>query len=374
MTAGLLGGGSRHGGSPSVCGCVTSGGTESILTAIRTTRDFFAAHKGISSPEMVVAVSAHAAVYKAANYFGIKLVRVPVDAALQMDVAATRRAVTPNTVLIYTSAPGFPHGVVDNIPALAAVATSAGCGLHVDACLGGFLLPFAPKAGWRSCGQLPPWDFRVPGVTSMSVDTHKYGLAQKGSSVLLYANAELRRHQYTAVTEWSGGLYISPSSAGSRPGGLIAQTWASLMHMGEEGYVAAAKRVLTAADELAAGIARIPGLAVLGKHTMVVAWKSTDSGVNIYTVNDVLTASGGWHLNALQRPAALHFCVTPANAEAVPQLLGDLAQAVAKVRAEKGKGGVKGGMAPVYGLAGSLPDRGAVGDILKLAQDVMLDG
>jgi sphinganine-1-phosphate aldolase len=397
MTAGLLGGGSR-GGSPSVCGCVTSGGTESILTAIRTTRDFFAAHKGISSPEMVVAVSAHAAVYKAANYFNIKLVLVPVDAALQMDVAATRRAVTPNTVLIYASAPGFPHGVVDNIPALAAIATSAGCGLHVDACLGGFLLPFAPKAGWRSCGQLPPWDFRVPGVTSMSVDTHKYGLAQKGSSVLLYANAELRRYQYTAVTEWSGGLYISPSTAGSRPGGLIAQTWASLMarlcivffclspvlrmltwtlpraqHMGEEGYVAAAKRVLSAADELAAGIARIPGLAVLGKHTMVVAWKSTDSGVNIYSVNDVLTASGGWHLNALQRPAALHFCVTPANAEAVPQLLGDLAQAVAKVRAEKGKGG-KGGMAPVYGLAGSLPDRGAVGDILKLAQDVMLDG
>ena len=374
MTAGLLGGGSRHGGSPSVCGCVTSGGTESILTAIRTTRDFFAAHKGISRPEMIVAVSAHAAVYKAANYFGIQLVRVPVDAALQMDVAATRRAVTPNTVLIYASAPGFPHGVVDNIPALAAIATSAGCGLHVDACLGGFVLPFAPKAGWRSCGQLPPWDFRVPGVTSMSVDTHKYGLAQKGSSVLLYANAELRRFQYTAVTEWSGGLYISPSTAGSRPGGLIAQTWASLMHMGEEGYVAAAKRVLSAADELAAGIARIPGLAVLGKHTMVVAWKSTDSGVNIYTVNDVLAASGGWHLNALQRPAALHFCVTPANAEAVPQLLSDLAQAVAKVRAEKGNGSVKGGMAPVYGLAGSLPDRGAVGDILKLAQDVMLDG
>ena len=229
MTASILGGGSRHGGSPSVCGCVTSGGTESILTAIRTTRDFFVEHKGISSPEMVVAVSAHAAVYKAAQYFGIKLVRVPVDSALQMDTASTRRAVTPNTVLIYASAPGFPHGIVDNIPALAAIAQAAGCGLHVDACLGGFLLPFAPKAGWRSGGQLPPFDFRVPGVTSMSVDTHKYGLAQKGSSVVLYANPELRRYQYTAVTEWSGGLYISPSTAGSRPGGLIAQTWASLM-------------------------------------------------------------------------------------------------------------------------------------------------
>ena len=380
MTASLLGGGARHGGSPSVCGCLTSGGTESILTAVRTTRDFFADVKGVHEPEMIVAVSAHAAVFKASHYFGVKLVTVAVDSNLQMDVSATRRAVTANTVLIYASVPGFPHGVVDNVPALAKIARDAGCGLHVDACLGGFVLPFAAKAGWRSAnGQLPAFDFRVPGVTSMSVDTHKYGLAQKGSSVLLYATPELRRYQYTAVTEWSGGLYISPSAAGSRPGGLIAQTWASLLHMGEEGFVAAAKRVLFAADQLAVGIARIPGLVVLGKqHTMVVAWKSTDSAVNIYNVNDVMStpAGGGWHLNALQRPPALHFCVTPANADSVPQLLADLARAVAQVKAARksGGGGTKGGKAPIYGLGGSLPDRGAVGDILKLAQDVMLDG
>ncbi len=228
MTAAMLGGG--PGGARSVCGCVTSGGTESILTAIRATRDFFADVRGISEPEMIVAVSAHAAVYKAAQYFNIRLVRVPVDANLQMDVAATRRAVTKNTILIYASAPGFPHGVVDDVVALSDVARAAGAGLHVDACLGGFVLPFAAKAGWRRGEGLGrPFDFRVPGVTSMSADTHKYGLAQKGSSVLLYANPELRRYQYTAVTEWSGGLYISPSAPGSRPGGLIAQTWASLV-------------------------------------------------------------------------------------------------------------------------------------------------
>jgi len=372
MTASMLGGGAR--GATSVCGCVTSGGTESILTALRTTRDFMRSTRGIWDAEIVVAESAHAAVYKAASYFNLRLVRVPVDKlTLQMDVLATRRAVTRNTVLIYASAPGFPHGVVDDVQALAEVAQSAGCGLHVDACLGGFVLPFAKKAGWRhGVGLGRPFDFSVAGVTSMSVDTHKYGLAQKGSSVLLYANPELRRAQYTAVTEWSGGLYISPSAAGSRPGGLIAQTWASLVHMGESGFVAAAQRVLEAADTLAAGVRTIPGLQVLGQHTMVVAFRSQEPGVNIFQVNDELT-SRGWHLNALQRPAALHFCVTPANSDAVPALLRELRAAVDAVRAAKGKA-APGGMAPVYGLAGGLPDRGAVGDLLKGVQDIMLDG
>jgi sphinganine-1-phosphate aldolase len=370
MTAGLLGGGS---GTP-VVGCLTSGGTESILTAIRATRDYFAQQKGVSEPEMVVAASAHAAVYKAASYFGIRLVRVPVDpASLQMDLRAVRRAVNGNTILVYASAPGFPHGVVDDVEALAAITRSAGCGLHVDACLGGFVLPFAAEAGWAwrgsGDGALRRFDFSVAGVTSMSVDTHKYGLAQKGSSVLLYASAALRRCQYTAVTEWTGGLYISPSAAGSRPGGLAAQTWASLVHLGREGFVASARRTLFAADELASGIGAIPGLAVLGAHSMIVAWASAEAGLNILQVNDALSAKG-WHLNALQKPAALHFCVTPANAGAVPQLLEDLRAAVADVRSGAV---VSGGMAPVYGLAGGLPDRGVVCDLLKGVQDIMLD-
>lgn len=200
MTASVLGGG--PGGSPRVCGVMTSGGTESICTAIRATRDFF----GKEQPEMVVAASAHAAVYKAASYFNIRLVKVPVDAAQRMDLAAVRRAVNKHTILVYCSAPGFPHGAVDDVPSLAAIALAAGCGCHVDACLGGFVLPFATAAGHPKLGS-QRFDFSVPGVTSMSVDTHKYGLAQKGSSVLLYSSPELRRCQYTAVTDWSGGLY-----------------------------------------------------------------------------------------------------------------------------------------------------------------------
>lgn len=234
MTAALLGGGPR--GRASVCGCLTSGGTESILTAIRATRDFFAQQRGSASqPELIAATSAHAAVHKACAYFGIRLVTVPVEAgSYRMDVNAARRALTANTIMLYASAPGFPHGVVDDVPALAALARSAGVALHVDACLGGFVLPFAAAAAaggpaGRPRRGPPPFDFSVAGVTSMSADTHKFGMSHKGSSVLLYANAELRRCQYTAVTDWSGGLYISPSAAGSRPGGLIAQTWASLM-------------------------------------------------------------------------------------------------------------------------------------------------
>jgi sphinganine-1-phosphate aldolase len=362
MTATMLGC-SPAGPNPNVCGLMTSGGTESILTAIRATRDYSRDVRGIKAPEMIVAISAHAAVYKAADYFGIELVRVGVDARFRMDVDAVRRAITGNTILIYASTPGYPHGAVDDVQALAAIAKKRKCCLHVDACLGGFVLPFASS--------IKPFDFRVDGVTSMSVDTHKYGLAQKGSSVVLYNSAALRQYQYTAVMDWSGGLYISPSQAGSRSGGLIAQTWAALMHMGREGYQRVADAVIAGARELRAGLSEIDGLKVLGEDvSMVVAWGSSDPALNIYTVNDVMVKKG-WHLSVLQAPPALHMCLTSANVASVRQLCGDLAAAVKETRA-LGKGKVDGGKAPIYGLAGGLPDRGTVGDILKDVQDLML--
>ena len=312
---------------------------------------------------MIVAISAHAAVYKAADYFGIELVRVGVDENFRMDINAVRRAVNGNTILIYASTPGYPHGAVDDVQALAAIAKRRTCCLHVDACLGGFVLPFASS--------IKPFDFRVDGVTSMSVDTHKYGLAQKGSSVVLYNSAALRQYQYTAVMDWSGGLYISPSQAGSRSGGLIAQTWAALMHMGREGYQRVADAVIAGARERRAGLSEIDGLKVLGEDvSMVVAWGSSDPSLNIYTVNDVMVKKG-WHLSVLQAPPALHMCLTSANVASVRQLCVDLAIAVKETRA-LGKGKVDGGKAPIYGLAGGLPDRGTVGDILKDVQDLML--
>lgn len=372
MTAELLGGGSS--GNPQVCGLMTSGGTESILTAIRATRDYMRANRGISQPEMIVAVSAHAAVYKAAEYFGIHLVRVGVDKHFRMDIAAVRRAVNRNTILIYASAPGYPHGALDPVEDLANLARRRGVCLHVDACLGGFVLPFAAAASVADV-EIPPFDFRIAGVTSMSVDTHKYGLAQKGSSVVLYSSSVLRQYQYTAVMDWSGGLYISPSQAGSRSGGLIAQTWAALVHLGRQGYEDIAGTVLRGAIKLREGISRISGLELLGCDVnMIVAWGSSDPAINIYVVNDIMVTKG-WHLSVLHSPPALHMCLTSANVESVPRLLVDLRNAMEDVREllkGKSKNHVVGGKAPIYGLAGGLPDRGLIADILKDVQDLML--
>ena len=366
MTADFLGGGCK--GNPDVCGLMTSGGTESILTAIRASRDYMRATRGITQPEMIVAISAHAAVYKAAEYFDIHLVKVGVDDQFRMDVAAVRRAMNRNTILVYASAPGYPHGTVDPVEDLAKLARRRGVCLHVDACLGGFVLPFAGHAE----SSIQPFDFRVEGVTSMSVDTHKYGLAQKGSSVVLYSSPTLRQYQYTAVMDWSGGLYISPSQPGSRSGGLIAQTWAALMHVGRRGYEEIAASVLRGALELREGISTIPGLEVLGSDvTMVVAWRSSDPDVNIYVVNDVMVTKG-WHLSVLHSPPALHMCLTPANVESTQRLLTDLRDAVKEVRDNLGNGSIAGGKAPIYGLAVGVPDRGLIGDFLKDVQDLML--
>ena len=366
MTASLLGGCSAT--NPDVCGLMTSGGTESILTAIRATRDYMRVVRHVRRPEMIVAVSAHAAVYKAAEYFNIQIVRVPVDKDFRMDVDATARAIRKNTILIYASAPGYPHGVIDPVEKLAALAKKNGVCLHVDACLGGFVLPFISSSN-RTSSEL--FDFRAPGVTSMSADTHKYGLSQKGSSVVLYASALLRQYQYTAVMDWSGGLYISPSQPGSRPGGLIAQSWASLLHLGRKGFQMITKRICNAAVLLRAGISSIDGLQVLGSDvTMVVAWGSTDPLLDIYVVNDIMITKG-WHLSVLHTPAALHMCITPANIECVPELLSDLKAAVDEAR-NSNDGCISGGKAPIYGLAGALPDRDLVGDILKDVQDLML--
>ena len=366
MTASLLGGCSAT--NPGVCGLMTSGGTESILTAIRATRDYMRATRHIRRPEMIVAVSAHAAVYKAAEYFNIRIVRVPVDKDFRMDADATARAIRKNTILIYASAPGYPHGTVDPVEKLGALAKKNGVCLHVDACLGGFVLPFIPSS---KQSPLPMFDFRAPGVTSLSVDTHKYGLSQKGSSVVLYASSLLRQYQYTAVMDWSGGLYISPSQPGSRSGGLIAQTWASLLHLGRNGYKVMTEKICSAAARLRAGISQIRGLQVLGSDvTMVVAWGSTDPLLDIYVVDDIMLTKG-WHLSVLHTPAALHMCITPANLERVPELLSDLREAVDEAQNSNDEG-ISGGKAPIYGLAGALPDRDLVGDILKDVQDLML--
>ena len=189
---------------------------------------------------MVAPVTAHAAFDKAAQYFKIKLRKVPVDSSFRADLNAVKKAINSNTVVVIGSAPAFPHGVVDPIEEMSELARAKKIPFHTDACLGGFILPFARKLGYK----VPKFDFNLPGVTSISVDTHKYGYAAKGTSVILYRNAKIRHHQFFTVTNWPGGMYFSPTFAGSRPGGLSAAAWAALVSIGEKGYLEAARRII----------------------------------------------------------------------------------------------------------------------------------
>ncbi|KAG0564376.1 hypothetical protein M758_8G101900 [Ceratodon purpureus] len=360
MTASFLGSKLEASGGQ-VCGNMTSGGTESILMAVKSTRDFMKATRGITAPEMIIPESAHSAYDKAAQYFNIKLRRAPVGANLRADVKAMKRLINRNTIMLVGSAPGFPHGLIDPIEELSALALEYKICLHCDLCLGGFVLPFAKKLGYP----IPPFDFRVPGVTSISVDVHKYGLGPKGTSIVLYRNHELRKHQFVAVTEWSGGLYVSPSMAGSRAGALIAAAWASMMSLGENGYSQITRKIMEAARNIKLGIGDIEGLYVLGEPDMtVVAFASKE--VNIYKVNEAM-ADRGWSLNALHKPSSVHICVTLQHVDTVDAFLNDLKGSVEYVRENPGK--YEDGMAPIYGAAATLPDRGTIRDILVAYMD-----
>jgi sphinganine-1-phosphate aldolase len=360
MTAGMLGAGQTE---DEITGTVSSGGTESILLAMKTYRDWAFATKGITQPEMIVPTTAHAAFDKASQYFKIKMVRVPVKDDFRADVEATRAAVSKNTIVIVGSAPPFPHGVIDPIEELSEIARQTGMGFHTDACLGGFLLPWAEKLGYP----VPPFDFRLPGVTSMSADTHKYGYAAKGTSVVLYRGADLRRFQYYITTEWPGGLYLSPTLAGSRPGALSAACWAAMVSMGESGYLEAAGRILETAVEIKKGIAGIPELYVLGDPLFVIAFAS--DSLDIYAVSDVM-GKMGWSLNGLQNPPALHLAITLRQTQPglVEKFLSDLRAAVEYV---KGHPQMQGSMGPVYGMASNISLRGMVQEVLKGILDTM---
>ncbi|KAE8272252.1 hypothetical protein A4X09_0g23 [Tilletia walkeri] len=331
-------------------GSTTSGGTESILMACRTMREWGRTVKGITEPEMILPASAHAAFFKAGDYFGIKVHQIPVDPVTRkVLLPKVKRAINKNTILIVGSAPNFPDGIIDPIPALASMAKRANVGLHVDCCLGSFLVPFLERAGLPS----EPFDFRVDGVTSISCDTHKYGFAPKGSSVVMYRSAALRRHQYYVQADWAGGVYASPAIAGSRPGSLIAGTWAALMAMGEEGYTQSCKEIVGAARTIEQRIREeIKDLRIMGRPLVSVVAFHSAGKVSIYDVGDGMSKKG-WHLNALAtEPPGIHIACTKLTVPVVDQFVSDLKATVAEVKKTK-KGGPQGNMAALYGLGSS---------------------
>jgi glutamate/tyrosine decarboxylase-like PLP-dependent enzyme len=362
MTANMLGA-AKVEAPDDVVGTVSSGGTESILLAMKTYRDWALDTKGITKPELIIPVTAHAAFEKAAQYFGIKLIKVPVGPDFRADVEAMRKAINANTIAMAGSAPSFPHGVIDPIEELSYLAREKGIGFHTDACLGGFVLPWAERLGY----EVPKFDFRLPGVTSMSVDTHKYGYAAKGTSVVLYRNPAFRHYQYYITSEWPGGLYFSPTFAGSRPGALSAVCWAGMISIGENGYLNATRAILETAEKIKTGIQEIPELRIMGEPLWVIAFASGE--LDIYQLMDRMTQKH-WSLNGLHKPSCVHIALTLRHTQTgvAERFLEDLTEAVAYVKENPGE---SKGMAPVYGMAANIPFRGMVSDMLQKYLDLL---
>jgi len=308
---------------PEATGNLTSGGTESILMAVKAAKHFFQKqHPTESNPEVVLAASAHPAFHKACDYFGLKAVVIPVDEQFRAIPSAYEQAISPRTALIVASAPSYPQGIIDPIEAIAAIAASNGVLCHVDACVGGFLLPFLEDKGVP----IPPFDFRLPGVTSISTDIHKYGFAAKGASLVLYRSPELRKCQFYAYTDWSGGIYASPSLVGTRPGGASAAAWAMLYYMGRKGYQEKALQSLVTAERLRTAIRQIPELKILGQPRASLFAIASDQ-LDIYEIGDELSLKG-WYIDRQQLPPSLHLTITPAHATVVQEFLADLEEAV----------------------------------------------
>jgi sphinganine-1-phosphate aldolase len=306
-------------------GLISSGGTGSICHALLAYRDHAAATRGIDRPNVIKPETAHPAFDKACHLFGIELRVAPVDPdTTQVDTAWVADAVDERTVAIIGSACNYGYGTVDPIEALSDIALDRGVGLHVDGCLGGWILPFGQELGY----DIPLFDFRVPGVTSISADTHKYGYALKGTSVLSFRDKALRNAQYFFNTSWSGGKYCSPGMDGSRSGGLLAATWASMIQLGREGYRGYAEQIFATSAAMQAAVRSHDELRILGSPTFLFSF--TSDRFDIYHVNDAMRLKG-WRFNGQQYPNALHMAVTrpqtgPGVAEA---FAADLAEAVA---------------------------------------------
>ncbi|GAM28723.1 hypothetical protein SAMD00019534_118990 [Acytostelium subglobosum LB1] len=345
---------------PKVVGAMTSGGTESIVMAVKAYRDYY--KNRTSTPEIVVPITIHAAFDKACGYLGIKIVHIPIGKDFKVDIKKVRRAINKNTIMLGGSAVNFPHGIIDDIEALSELALDNDIGLHVDACLGGFVLPFAEELGYS----VPPFDFRLAGVTSISVDTHKFGYASKGTSVVLFGKPKLRRSMYFTAPDWPGGIYASPTLPGSRPGGLVASSWASLVAQGRQGYRNKVQGIMVTATRIIEGLRQIEGLTIIGEpKAMVVAFTCK----NIYFVNDQMTKKG-WHLNALQKPESIHICITAKHIGMENVFVQDVQESLRELNAMDKL--PTDGFAPIYGTASSISDRSMIGVILGDFIDVLI--
>lgn len=314
-------------------GCLTSGGTESILMAMKTARERAKAQRGIEHAKILAPHSAHPAFAKAAHYLRMELVQIPLRADLRADVAAAERLIDERTAVVVGSAPCYPFGIVDPIPELAALAQSHGASCHVDACVGGFLWPF-----WAELGEpVPPLDFRVGGVTTISADVHKYGYATKGVSTILHRSGDdLRRHQMFVYRDWPGGGYASFAMAGARPSAPIAAAWAVLHWLGRDGYVRLARRIRDTVRKLSEGIRSIDGLFLHAEPELsLLAFGSNRH--DVFAIGDGMD-DRGWHLDRQTGPDALHLMISPEHERVADRFLADLRDSVAAAASRDSRG------------------------------------
>ena len=311
-------------------GSFTSGGTESIFLAMKTARDCYRSRHGPGiRTNAIVPMTAHPAFDKAAQYLDVDVTRIPVGSDLRCDVASMREAINERTALIAGSAPCYPFGVFDPIAGLASLAAERNVWLHVDACLGGFIAPFARDEGWP----IPEFDFSIPGVTSLSADLHKFGFAARGASVVLYRTPELHAHQAFQFDSWPRGSYATTTFLGSRPGGSIASAWAVMQYLGQTGYRRIARTTMETKHRLVRGIEGIAGLAVVRPSELNIAvYTSVDRSLNINAVADALGGKG-WFVGRSKNPEGIHVAVNPVHAAITGQYLEDLTQACDEVGA-----------------------------------------
>lgn len=309
-------------------GFMTSGGTESILLAVKAARERGRAERGITEPNVVLPSSAHAAFEKGCNYFGLESRRIPVDADWRADVEAMEAAVDHNTVLLVASAPQYPQGVIDPVEDIAAVAATRNINCHVDACMGGVVLTYLARLGEA----IPPWNFSVPGVTSISVDLHKFGYTAKGASVIMHRTKRLRSYQTYVTDNWLGGVYGSSGVLGTKGGGSMAAAWAVMHYLGDEGYARVTAAARQACVQLADSIAEIPELTIRARpQATLLAFGATDPAqLDIFAVADGLWRRG-WYVDRQGPPPSLHCTVSKVHHDKIEQFVADLLTAVGEV-------------------------------------------
>lgn len=322
-------------GPAGTAGFLTSGGTESILCAVEAARERARSERSVVDPEIVLAESAHAAFHKGAHLFGLRTQVVPVTDAWTVDLDAMADAIGPKTALVVASAPQYPQGVVDPVAEIAELAASVGASCHVDACMGGFVLPFAAIEDPDAWGS-PPWDLAVEGVTTISADLHKLGYAPKGASVILHRSRQLRRYQTFDFDGWLGGRYVTPNLQGTRSGLPMAAAWAVVRHLGMDGYRRLVRSTIEAADRIRAGVRAVDGLTVPGdpRHHLlsITSDPSCGESIDVFALGDAMAARG-WHHDRQGPPDGLHLTVSAGNAPIVAEWLEDLAEAVIEARA-----------------------------------------